>query len=644
MIAKLRALLGALIAVACRLTLVLSLAGVAVGVALIVRKMPFAGMVVLGLIAWRRFHQRTTSDAYGSATTAGVRQMQRGGLLDDDGMILGRCFFDSPSLKQAAASLVNPFVRSFFAAAYSRRWLSEKLIRTNSHIHIATFSPAGGGKGVAAAIPNLLAHPGNWVVVDPKGELYRTVADHRRKKFGKNVYRLDPFGVCGPGGDSLNPFDFINPDADDFLDQCRDFAHPIIIRGSDEKPHFNDMAELNLVALSAYVCGCQEDRERRHLGVVRGIASDRNIYTKAIGLMKDTDACRGILKMLSGQIAFPAEEEQSSIFSTFTRQTAFLDSPVVLRNVATSSFDPMELKTGNADLFLILPHDRLQSLQRLQRLWITAVMRRMTRGTPDESRKVYWLLDEFSHIGSLPVIEEAVTLMRGMGIRLWFIFQSIEQLKTCFGDKAGTILDNIGTQQYFGINSYATCDEISKRIGDTTRAIESENYTTGDSMPTGTSPNSQGGGSRSSSRSVTYSEVARRLAKPEEILTIDKNICMIFHANLPVCFGRLVKFFEAPEFRRRWFFFGPRGTATPRRLGLVACILAAFTLIASKVVTSIALGLAGVAYPPLPYLEDLPDIPGIGWVRPTGTAGPRPVWEYEPPRRSGDGGFLIGIQ
>ena len=400
------------------------------------------------------------------------------------------------------------------------------------------------------------------------------------------------------------------------------------------------MAELNLVALTAYVCGCQDDRERRHLGIVRGIASDRDIYTKAIGLMKDTDACRGIIKMLGGQVAFPAEEEQSSILSTFTRQTAFLDSPVVRRNVATSSFDPMELKTGNADLFLILPHDRLQSLQRLQRLWITAVMRRMTRGTPDESRKVYWLLDEFSHIGSMPIIEEAVTLMRGMGMRLWFIFQSIEQLKTCFGDKAGTILDNIGTQQYFGMNSYSTCEEISKRIGDMTQAIVSDNDTKGDSIPTGSGPNSQGSSSRSSSRSVTHSEIARRLAKPEEILTMDKNICIIFHANLPVCFGRLVRFFEAPEFRRRWFFFGPRGTATPRRLGLVACILAAFTLIASKVVTSIAMGLAGVPSPPLPYM---PDLPGT-WVQPADATTPQPFWGYPPPRRSRDSGFLLKIQ
>ena len=189
MIAKLRALFSALIALACRLTLIVSLARVAAGVAVIGLKMPFVGMVAVGLIAWRRFRQRSISNAYGSATTAGVGQMERGGLLADHGVILGRLFPERPTLWEGIGRLLNPTVRSdiavrsFFAAVFRGRWLGEKLIRTNAHVHIATFSPAGGGKGVAAAIPNLLSHPGNWVVVDPKGELFREVADHRRKKF-----------------------------------------------------------------------------------------------------------------------------------------------------------------------------------------------------------------------------------------------------------------------------------------------------------------------------------------------------------------------------------------------------------------------------------------------------------------------------
>ncbi len=603
-----------LIAAACRLALVLACVTAAAGGVLIALAHPFVGIVLPLWVLWRGLNRGGGTHAYGSAKVASRAEMQRGGLLQDDGVILGRCLPGPPSLAEGVGCLLDPAVpsdravRSFFAATYGDRDWSERLIRTRDHVHIASFSPTGGGKGVGVLIPNLLSYPGNCVVVDPKGELHRECAGHRQKHFGKRAIRLDPFEVCGPGGDRLNPYDFIDPEARDFLDQCRDFANPVIIRepGGEKQPHFNDMAELNLVALTALTCGCQEDRERRHLGTMRDIASDRDVYAQAVKMMQETDACRGVIRKLGGQIAFPAGEEQASILSTFTRQTAFLDSPAVIDHVSRSTFHPMALKQGNADLWLILPEERLVSLQRLQRLWITTVMGCLTRGgPPDESRKVLWFLEEFAHIGSMPAIEEAVTLKRGRGIRLWFIFQDTNQLKTCFGDKAATILGNIGTQQYFGINSYETSEELSKRIGDMTLGVTSVNRTRGQSRPTGPSKEPQPG-SASNSTSLTHSEIARRLLKPEEILTLDKNLCLIFHKNLPVCVGRLVRFFEAGEFARRRFGFGARGTARPRRLGLAAAFLAAFTLAAGAFVTTTGLLLAGFVPRPSSAL------PGVG--------------------------------
>src|SRR5262249_42571796 len=180
--------------------------------------------------------------------------------------------------------------------------------------------------------------------------------------------------------------------------------------------------------------------------------------------------------------------------------------------------------------------------------WINTVMARVTSGVPDESRKTLWLLDEMAHIGRMQAIEDAVTLKRGMGIRLWFIFQSLGQLKTTFGDKASTILDNIGTQQYFGINSYETADEISKRIGTTTVGTVSANSSRSSSWSTGNGKQ-DGSSNVSSSSGITHNEIGRRLFLPEEILTLPDNLILIFHKNLPVIPALMVKYFEAPEFK-----------------------------------------------------------------------------------------------
>ena len=88
------------------------------------------------------------------------------------------------------------------------------------------------------------------------------------------------------------------------------------------------MAEGMLVALSAFTCAFQPD-QRRHLGTVLHCASSRNLYFQAIALMRKTDACQGVIRRLAGKLTFPAEEEQGSIFTTFARNTEFLDSPLV---------------------------------------------------------------------------------------------------------------------------------------------------------------------------------------------------------------------------------------------------------------------------------------------------------------------------
>ena len=595
MITRILAVMPRLIAALCRTLLILAFGVTAVGAAVLALRFIAISLLVFAAQAWRTVKRRAVTDNYGSAATASLSQMESGGLLGEDGLILGRCLDDRPALSAGALALLSPRIgndlacRTFLAALFGGKWLSGRLIRVKNHIHLTTFSPAGGGKGVAALIPNLLSYKGNCVVVDPKGELFRATAQHRSGKFGHRIIRLDPFGVCGPGGDALNPYDFLFPQDDDFLDQCREFGNAIIIRESDEKyPHFNDMAELNLIGLTAYICGLETNPALRHLGSMRAIASSRQKYDDARVYMQDSDACQGVIRRLGGQMTFPAKEEQGSVLTTFSRQTNFLDSPAVARNVKTSTFDPLILRRQPADIFLILPAGRLASLSRLMRLWIDTIMRRITSGVPTEKNPVLWLLDEMAHIGHMQAIEDAVTLKRGMGMRLWFIFQSMGQLKTCFGEKAPTVLDNIGTQQYFGINSFETAEEISKRIGDTTIGIETEAYNAGDSYST-QAYNGQQSSSRSRGHTLNRSEIARRLLKPEEVLTLSPDICLIFHKHLPVCLGRLVRYFEAPEFRRG-------GTARARRVGIAAMIAAGFTLFAGCLFTAAALSVA----PPQP--------------------------------------------
>jgi type IV secretion system protein VirD4 len=638
MIDELKGWISGATATACRAMMILACLTLVWGVAAVAMVVPAVAWCALALLAWWRLRRPgAVSDSYGTARTASVSDMENGGLLSDSGLILGRCQVERPPLAAGIAALFSPRTgsdiacRSFLAAGFGGRWLGDRLMRVKDYVHLVTCSPPGGGKAIAAMIPALLSHRGNCVVVDPKGELYAATAEHRRRAFGHKIFRLDPFDPrrLGPG-DCLNPLDFIS-DKDEFLDSCRDLADMLVIREDDEKdPHWNESACSVLCAFIAFVAGCEHDPERRHLGTVRALVSSRAKYASAIEAMQQSDDCQGVIRRLGEELTWHVDEELASVQSTVSRHSNFMDSPAVARNLASTSFDPMILRTGRATVYLILPAARLQSLSRLQRLWIGCIMRRVTSGVPTEKNPVLWLLDEYAHVGRMQAVEDAVTLMRGMGMRLWFVFQSLNQIKTCFGEKAATVIDAVATRQYFGITSYETAEEISKRIGDATVAIETGGFTEQWQRSTGVSKEPQPG-SHSRSTTLNRSEVARKLLFPDEVLRLHPDVCLVFHKHLPVCIGTLCKWFEAPEFKNG-------GTGRSQRLGVAAAVLAAFLLVAAGAGARFAQGVASM--PP----DGGRSVPAVYRRQSSGKikrqGGARPAL-YRPAPRYGAGGYWI---
>ncbi len=494
--------------------------------------------------------------SHGSARMASLVDLLRHGLLGDDGLILGTTgFMPRPTRRQGLAGLLSPSLASdlacslFLSAFLGSRWPGDRMIRLGDFVHLATFAPTGRGKGVSVLVPNLFSYKGSCVVTDPKGELFRITANHRRQKFGHRIIRLDPFGLGGPGCDTLNPLDCIDANSDDFLDQCRDLANMMVLRsGREPDPHWNDAAEGVLTAFIAYVCACETDPKERNLQGVRELISSRHTYMSAVEIMQKVETHLGVIQRSGHSLTWSVDKELGSVMTTVQRHTQFLDSPPVARNTAKSSFDPMALRSGRASVYLCLPHDRLETLAPLTRLWIGVILRTITRGTPSEKNPVVFFLDEAAHLGKIRVLEQAVTLMRGMGIRLWFFYQSLSQVQETFGDKATTILENIDTQQYFGINSYFTADEISKRIGDTTISLPSRGGNSGRSYQSGIGQESS---SFNTGSSVTYSDTGRRLFKPEELMVLPEEVALIFHRNVPVIPAMLFKYFEHPAFGGR---------------------------------------------------------------------------------------------
>jgi type IV secretion system protein VirD4 len=589
-------------ALLCRAELLLASAAVFTGLAFLVANYPgtslLAAIGLLFLYGRRRFG---SGWVHGTSRLAGWGDLLKANMVGKQGHILGTTdYIATPSRLFALRQLLtSPLrhsvvaVRLALESVVGPAWGGSSVIRVPDAIHVASFSRTGGGKGTSVVIPTLLSHPGSMLITDPKSENYKITSRHRERRFKHRIVRLAPFDQ---GSDTCNPMDGIgHHTSPHMIDECGDLAAALTVRtGKEPDAHWLDSAESVLKTFIAFVA-VTATPERRHLQTVRELLASRQKYQAALQMMQQAGGVAGgMLQRLGHTLSWHQDREEASVLATVQRLLSFMDSPVIAANMDHSSFNPRELKSGRMTIYLCLPPERLRELAGLQRLWITGILRAITPGA-DESRKVLLMLDEVANLGHFKILEDAVTLYRGMGIRCWFIFQSLNQVKETFGDAAETFLDNIGTQQFFGIQSFETAEAISKRLGERTVTTRSEQSGTSDSYPHSTSLDGKQTGNWGRSRNTTLSELARKLLTPSEILTMPKDLAITFHLNSPPILSKLIPYYSSPLFRSP--LFGWLRTGRSPGLGLRGGTGSVLLLAASLVIGAVAIALPSVRVP-----------------------------------------------
>lgn len=123
--------------------------------------------VAIGMSVWRAREAKNVA-TYGSARWASKPEVKAAGLLDPDGVVLGR---------------------------YDREYL-----RHDGPEHVLCFAPTRSGKGVGLVVPTLLTWPGSAVVHDIKGENWQLTSGFR-SHHGR-VLLFDP---TNPKSSAYNP-------------------------------------------------------------------------------------------------------------------------------------------------------------------------------------------------------------------------------------------------------------------------------------------------------------------------------------------------------------------------------------------------------------------------------------------------------
>lgn len=335
--------------------------------------------------------------------------------------------------------------------------------------HLVTFAPTGAGKGRNAIIPTCLTWRESLLVIDPKGEAVATTARFRRE-LGQKVVVIDPFGITKETPDRFNPFD-IFPYCDMSPEEMSLFIpsllHPDLNHSIKSDPFWDIKGDSLISGLCGYALTQLPD-ETRHLGKLREILmQDDPVYQLAVIL----DIAGKKMPPMSYQNigAFVGTEDKcrSGILATAQQHFEIYGDPRTADSVSRTTFDLGAFKRGEPmTIYLVLPVNRLHSHRSLLRLWTGALLAVTKSRRSRPATKTLFVIDEAAQLGRMNALLEAVTLLRGYGVRTWTFWQSRRQLEQIYGGDAGILLDNSGVIQCFGFNNLEMAHSLCGLVGD----------------------------------------------------------------------------------------------------------------------------------------------------------------------------------
>jgi type IV secretion system protein VirD4 len=379
------------------------------------------------------------------------------------------------------------------------------------------------------------------VIYDVKGENYTLTAQARRN-MGHRVIVLDLYKIVTRNPDTFNPLEFIDIDSLTALDDIRDFAEALVAKTGDEKEiHWLASAEVWIAAMIAMVV-CFAEGTDKSLQSVRVLLTNPDKMQAAVKIMCESDAMGGMLSRLGHQLTQFKDRELSSTLTTTNRFLRFLDTIAVAESTKQSSFNPADLLTGKCTVYLIVPPDRMRALTGLVRLWVSSLLRAVVKGGLQQTTKVHFVLDEAASLSHMDCLDDAVDKLRGYGVRLVLIWQSLAQLRKVFPDgQDQNLLSNV-TQVFFGVNDQQTAEYVSSRLGEATITTSSGGTGSGTSRQSG----EQGKSSYSSSTNSNqnWQLMSRKLLKPEEVTALPDRVAITFAPGVRPIATNLVRYYE----------------------------------------------------------------------------------------------------
>lgn len=391
----------------------------------------------------------------------------------------------------------------------------------NVNLHTVVIGGSGAGKTRYYAKPNIMQCNTSYVVLDPKGEIIKSVG-YMLEDEEYEIKVIDLIDMSKSLG--YNPFHYIQSDKD-VLKLITNLIRNTTPKGSSTNDPFWEKSETALLeALMLYLYHYAPEDEQNFTMVMEmlnyaEVKEDEDDYESPLDelfkRLETIDSNSLALKQYKIYKQAAGKTAKSILISVGVRLAAFN-----LEELASlTRYDEMELEQigeRKTALFAIIPDNDstfnfvigMLYTQLFQMLYYQAdFVHGGQLPVP-----VHFIMDEFANVALPDEFDKLLSTMRSRLIFVSIILQNLAQIKALYKDTWESIMGNCDSKLYLGGNEQSTHEYISKELGKAT-------------IDTNTYGKSEG---RSGSFTTNSQRTGRELLTSDEVRLLDNNYAVLF--------------------------------------------------------------------------------------------------------------------
>lgn len=400
-----------------------------------------------------------------------------------------------------------------------RMGLDGKKHRRN--LNTVVIGGSGAGKTRYYAKPNIMQCNTSFVVLDPKGEIIRSVG-HLLEDNGYVIKVIDLIDMSKSLG--YNPFHYIRSDKD-VLKLITNLIRNTTPKGSSTNDPFWEKSETALLeALMLYLYHYAPEDEQNITMIMEmlnyaEVKEDEEDYESPLDelfkRLEIIDSNSLALKQYKIYKQAAGKTAKSILISVGVRLAAFN-----LEELASlTRFDEMELEQigeRKTALFAIIP-DNDSTFNFIVGMLYTQLFQMLYYQADyvhggELPVPVHFLMDEFANVALPDEFDKLLSTMRSRQIFVSIILQNLAQIKALYKDSWESIVGNCDELYYLGGNEQSTHKYISELLGKETLDTNTFGKSTG----------------HSGSYSTNFQQTGRELLTADEVRLLDNNDGLLF--------------------------------------------------------------------------------------------------------------------